>query len=67
MGPSVKFVLTIIDAFPDPKNGGNFFGEKRTNRGWGGGGVGSEQSESISCLLAGRANKTLKFMLMFLL
>ena len=24
MGPSVKFVLPIIDAFPDKKNGGNF-------------------------------------------
>ena len=24
MGPSVKFVLPIIDAFPDQKNGGNF-------------------------------------------
>ena len=23
MGPSVKFVLPIIDAFPDKKNGGN--------------------------------------------
>ena len=23
MGPSVKFVLPIIDAFPNPKNGGN--------------------------------------------
>ena len=25
MGPSVKFVLTIIDAFPNQKNGGHFF------------------------------------------
>ena len=24
MGPSVKFVFPIIDAFPDQKNGGNF-------------------------------------------
>ena len=26
MGPSVKFVLTIIDAFPNQKNGGIFCG-----------------------------------------
>ena len=36
MGPSVKFVLPIVDAFPDQKNGGNFLcGKKRTNRGGG--------------------------------
>ena len=29
MGPSVKFVLPIIDAFPDKKNGGNFLGGPR--------------------------------------
>ena len=34
MGPSVKFVLTIIDAFPSQKNGGNFFvGKKDKPRG----------------------------------
>ena len=38
MGPSVKFVLPIIDAFPDKKNGGNFWcGKKgRNGGGWGG-------------------------------
>ena len=36
MGPSVKFVLPIIDAFPDKKNGGNFlWGKKGHNRGGG--------------------------------
>ena len=39
MGPSVKFVLPIIDAFPDKKNGGNFWcGKKGRNGGGGGGG-----------------------------
>ena len=28
MGPSVKFVSTIIDAFPNQKKGGLFFGKK---------------------------------------
>ena len=36
MGPSVKFVLPIIDAFPDKKIGVIFVWQKRTNRGWGG-------------------------------
>ena len=37
MGPSVKFVLPIIDAFPDKKNGGNFLcGKKGLNGGRGG-------------------------------
>ena len=38
MGPSVKFVLPIIDAFPNKKNGGNFWcGKKgRNGGGWGG-------------------------------
>ena len=37
MGPSVKFVLPIIDAFPNKKNGGNFWcGKKGHNGGWGG-------------------------------
>ena len=31
MGPSVKFVLTIIDAFPNQKNGDNFFVAKKDN------------------------------------
>ena len=35
MGPSVKFVGTIIDAFPNQKNGGNFFVGKKDKRGWG--------------------------------
>ena len=36
MGPSVKLVLPIIDAFPDKKNGGNFLcGKKGNNRGGG--------------------------------
>ena len=41
MGPSVKFVLLIIDAFPDKKNGGNFLcGKKGHNGGGGPGGLG---------------------------
>ena len=35
MGPSVKFVLTIIDAFPNQKNGGNFFVGKKDKPGGG--------------------------------
>ena len=36
MGPSVKFVLPIIDAFPNKKNGGNFWcGKKGHKEGWG--------------------------------
>ena len=36
MGPSVKFVLTFIDAFPNQKNGGNFLvGKKDRPGGWG--------------------------------
>ena len=37
MGPSVKFVLPIIDAFPDKKNGGNFWCGKKGHNGGGGG------------------------------
>ena len=29
MGPSIKFVLTIIDVFPNQKNGGNFYCGKK--------------------------------------
>ena len=36
MGPSVKFVLPIIDAFPDKKNGGNFLCGKKGHKGGGG-------------------------------
>ena len=36
MGPSVKFVLPIIDAFPDKKNGGNFLCGKKGQTGGGG-------------------------------
>ena len=37
MGPSVKFVLSIIDAFPNKKNVGNFWcGKKGHNGGVGG-------------------------------
>ena len=32
MGPSTKFVLTIIDAFTNPKMGVIFFLENRTNQ-----------------------------------
>ena len=40
MGPSVKFVLPIIDAFPNKKNGGNFWCGKK---GHNGGGVGGSE------------------------
>ena len=40
MGPSVKFVLPIIDAFPDKKNGGNFLCGKKVHNGGGGGSEG---------------------------
>ena len=47
MEPSVKFVLTIIDTFPNHKNGGKFFSGKRTNqRGRGG----SSLWQTFSCL-----------------
>ena len=36
MGPSVKFVSAIIDAFSNKKMGVNFFTEKDQNAGWGG-------------------------------
>ena len=36
MGPSVKFVLPIIDAFPNKKNGGNFWCGKKGHNGGGG-------------------------------
>ena len=35
MGPSVKLVLPIIDAFPDKKNGGNFLCGKKGQTGGG--------------------------------
>ena len=38
MGPSVKFVLPIIDAFPNKKNGGNFWCGKKGHNGGGWGG-----------------------------
>ena len=38
MGPSVKFVLPIIDAFPNKKNGGNFWCGKKGHNGRGEGG-----------------------------
>ena len=40
MGPNVKFVSAITDAFSNKKNGGQFFPQKRPNRGVGGGGRG---------------------------
>ena len=40
MGPSVKFVLLIIDAFPDKKNGSNFLCGKKGQTGGGGGSEG---------------------------
>ena len=36
MGPSVKFVLAIIDSIPPPKKGVNFFPQNWTRRGKGG-------------------------------
>ena len=36
MGPNVKFVSAITDAFSNKKNGGQFFLQKRPNRGGGG-------------------------------
>ena len=33
MGPSVKFVLPIIDAFPNKKNVGNFWCGKKGHNG----------------------------------
>ena len=39
MGPSVKFVLPIIDAFPNKKNVGNFWCGKKGHNGGGWGGV----------------------------
>ena len=39
MGPSVKFVLPIIDAFPNKKNGGNFWCGKKGHNGGGSEGV----------------------------
>ena len=35
MGPSVKFVLTIIDAFPNQQNWGNFLCGKKDKPGGG--------------------------------
>ena len=39
MGPSVKFVLPIIDAFPNKKNVGNFWCGKKGHNGGGGPGA----------------------------
>ena len=33
MGPNVKFVSAITDAFSNKKNGGQFFPQKRPNQG----------------------------------
>ena len=38
MGPNVKFVSAITDAFSNKKNGGQFFSAKKTKPGKGGGG-----------------------------
>ena len=40
MGPNVKFVSAITDAFSNKKMGVNFFPQKRPNRGEGGGSEG---------------------------
>ena len=37
MGPNVKFVSAITDAFSNKKNGGQFFSAKKTKPGGGGG------------------------------
>ena len=37
MGPNVKFVSAITDAFSNKKNGGQFFSAKKTKTGVGGG------------------------------
>ena len=39
MGPSIKFVLAIVDAFSNKKMGVNFFHRKKTKPGGGAGGV----------------------------
>ena len=36
MGPSIKFVLAIVDAFSNKKNGGQFFSPKKDQTGGGG-------------------------------
>ena len=36
MGPNVKFVSAITDAFSNKKNGGQFFSAKKTKPGGGG-------------------------------
>ena len=38
MGPNVKFVSAITDAFSNKKNGGQFFSPKKDQTGGGGGG-----------------------------
>ena len=35
MGPSIKFVLAIVDAFSNKKNGGQFFSPKKDQTGGG--------------------------------
>ena len=46
MGPSVKFVSAIVDAFSNKKNGGHFFSPKKTNPGGSEGGLAKDQTFS---------------------
>ena len=47
MGPSVKFVSAIIDAFSNKKNGGQFFSPKKDQTGGGGGPRGVWQKTTL--------------------
>ena len=47
MGPSVKFVLAIIDSISQKKMGVNFFIRKKTIPGGGGGGGGGVWQKTI--------------------
>ena len=64
MGPSVKFVLPIIDAFPNKKNVGNFWCGKKGHNGGGGGSEGVAffgRNFSRLSFLNNSLSKTIKF------
>ena len=47
MGPNLKFVLAITDAFSNKKNGGQFFSRKKDQTPGGGGGPGGVWKKTI--------------------
>ena len=62
MGPSIKFVLAIVDAFSNKKNGGQFFSAKKTKPGGGGPGGGLVKNQTFAAFFFDPFPKVLSYL-----